>query len=587
MLLLQEKWLRALALIKNSIDKQNFDALFVMLEPKAIVKEGSVFILGTPTQYHIDKLVEFKHLIIESLQSELLNITDIHFEVNENLLKLVDQKTDEKPHFISNDTSATIESQLVSNPLIDEQKAQSFIKFEKKEVESQYLNNLNPRFTFDNYLVCQYNELIHSVSIEVVNNPGITHNPMFVYSPVGLGKTHISQAIASGILEVNPSFKVKYISAESFKQSYVKAINQNKRQAFIDSFMEVDFLIMDDIQSLCTAEGTQAVFFQIYNNLYQNNKQMIITSDRAPFELNGFTDRLISRFNSGIVLDIESPNLEDRISILRFKLEKANISLSYNLIEEIAENIDYSIREIESVVNSIRAKLRVNPNLELKFKDLNYLTKTSGKVYTIQEKSRLLALDNPAQYQNTKKAIDKNLAKISIKEPPFNKTSKKTNALAINKKQSLGLQLLLAYFKINTDLLVKIVNCNALKLCLISKTNTGSKVIQKTSQEQYKNSLDFVDTTNQSLSSDFIVDKVVRFCNVSKEELFGTCRQKDIVKARQFCMWLLKSKTNMTLKTIGILMGNKNHATVIHSLKKVESEFAKKRSEFKIWALTI
>jgi chromosomal replication initiator protein len=467
---LKEKWLQAKDLFKSNFQANDYAALFSTLEYVTISNQGKKLIVATPTAYHKEKLVNFYSQILELAKSIYTTINQIDFEVDSSILQ--------SPAIISEPA-----------PLIDEKKETTlnFIKVEKVINKDLSLNNLNPKYTFDNYLVCGYNEFLAGVSYEVVNNPGITHNPMFVYSPVGLGKTHISQAIGHKLIESNPSWKIKYIPAETFKQQFVFYSQQNKRQDFINSFLDIDFLIIDDIQSLANAEGTQSIFFQIFNQMYQNNKQVIITSDRSPFSLNGFTDRLISRFNSGIVIDIKAPDSEDRMALIKFKLTKHQLKVSHSLVVDIAENVDYSVREIESVVNTIRAKTNLYPDKELSFDDLNYLTSNN------EEQIRAL----PSYRKETVRAL------------------------------------------------------------LPSKIHAKSE------------------------ESEALIENICKLFEITKEELTGSSRVSNIARARQYAMWVLKTKTNLTLQNIGLFLGNRSHATVLHAVKKVEKDLKKRNSCYK------
>jgi chromosomal replication initiator protein len=528
MSVLKEKWQFARDIFKSNFNSVDFNALLVSLEFVTVSNQGTKLILATPTAYHKGKILEFLPKLTSFIKEIYPTIENVEIEVDTSIINKITKSTGV---YNSEETNKT-------NPLIKSEEEllskNGYLKVEKKIIKDQFLNNLNHKFTFDNYLVCSYNELLHSVAIEVVNNPGVSHNPLFVYSPVGLGKTHISQAIGHAVLEENPSWRIKYIPAETFKQQYVQAINQNKRQAFIDSFLDIDLLVIDDIQSLCNAEGTQAVFFQIYNQMHQNNKQIIITSDKAPMSLNGFTDRLISRFNSGIVLDVESPSFEDRIALIKFKLNKFNLQIKNSLIVDIADSINYSVREIESVVNTIKAKTGLNPSKELTIIDLNYLTKPDqgllDSLPTSQKK--LSALELPS-YPYRSSEIEQPIAKPQRIEQKEN-------------HQEIGISIHKSEIKDEKSLGLSIVNI-----------------------------------------SENIIDKICNFCEITKKDLLSSSRQKHIARARQFCMWVLKKDTNLTLQQIGSQLGNRNHATVIHAIKKVEQDFARKNSEFRQWAQVV
>ncbi len=214
---------------------------------------------------------------------------------------------------------------------------------------------LNPKYTFDSFVVGGSNRFAHAASLAVAESPARTYNPLFLYGGVGLGKTHLLHAIGNYIIEHNPSLAVMYISAETFTTELINSIKDSKNDAFREKYRSVDVLMVDDIQFIAGKKVTEEEFFHTFNTLYDANKQIIITSDRPPKEMKTLEDRLRSRFEWGIIGDLYAPDYETRVAILQKKAQLENISISDEMLALIAEKITSNIRELEGVLNRVLA----------------------------------------------------------------------------------------------------------------------------------------------------------------------------------------------------------------------------------------
>jgi chromosomal replication initiator protein len=220
-------------------------------------------------------------------------------------------------------------------------------------LKSSYNNyGLNPKYIFESFIVGKGNELAHAAAQAVTANPGKTYNPLFIYGGVGLGKTHLLQAIGN---EVAKKHKVLYITSEKFTNDYVQAVHGGKAKDFKDHYRNVDMLLIDDVQFMAGKDGTQEEFFHTFNDLQQNDRQIIITSDKPPKSIPALEKRLLSRFESGMVADVSKPDIETKIAILQEKAKEKNYSLNKEILEYISNNINNNIRELEGALNKIIA----------------------------------------------------------------------------------------------------------------------------------------------------------------------------------------------------------------------------------------
>ena len=221
-----------------------------------------------------------------------------------------------------------------------------------------FSSNLNPRYSFENFITGESNQLARSAALAISQNPGGTRfNPLVLYGETGLGKTHLAQALGNQIIRTNDKSKVLYTNSEKFTMEFVNAIQNNKTNEFTNFYRQIDTLIVDDIQFFSGKEKTQDNFFHTFNALHQAGKQIILTSDRPPKELSGVDDRLISRFQWGLTADIQQPDLEMRMAILQRKSLDEGFELSTDVIEYIARHARSNIRELEGILISLIAKV--------------------------------------------------------------------------------------------------------------------------------------------------------------------------------------------------------------------------------------
>lgn len=233
--------------------------------------------------------------------------------------------------------------------------------------ESTSPSGLNPRYTFDSFIVGKGNELARAAASAVAERPGQAYNPLFIYGDAGLGKTHLLQAIGSAILKRNPGAKILYVTCEHFTNEFIKAVRQGKSDSFKNVYRAVDALLIDDIAFLAGKEGTQEEFFHTFNALHDAKKQIVITSDRPPKSIPTLENRLVSRFEWGMIADIGTPDLETRIAILGAKCRERGLNLSPDILQYVATTVHSNVRELEGVLNRIVAYHQLNntvPSLE-------------------------------------------------------------------------------------------------------------------------------------------------------------------------------------------------------------------------------
>ena len=238
----------------------------------------------------------------------------------------------------------------------------------EKPAENELARNLNPKYVFDSFVVGNSNRMAHAASLAVAESPAQAYNPLFLYGNSGLGKTHLMHSIGHFILDRNPQAKVLYVTSETFTNELINSIQNNKNEEFRNKYRNIDVLMIDDIQFISKKEGTQEEFFHTFNALYESNKQIIISSDRPPREIETLEDRLRSRFEWGLTVDIQPPDYETRMAILRKKEELEGYNIDNEIIKYIATNVKSNIRELEGALTKIVASSKLNNkeiNLEL------------------------------------------------------------------------------------------------------------------------------------------------------------------------------------------------------------------------------
>ena len=266
---------------------------------------------------------------------------------------------------------------------------------EKKAKSIQVIKNntsLNDKYTFDSFVVGKNNQLANAAALAVSDAPGRLYNPLFIYGGVGLGKTHLMEAIGNAMSKKNQNVVIKYVPSETFTNDFVKAIQNNTQEEFRNKYRNVDLLLVDDIQFFADKEGTQEEFFHTFNALYDSEKQIVLTSDKLPSEIPKLQERLVSRFQWGLSVDIEAPDLETRLAILKRKAESNHIDISENCLNIIATKISSNVRELEGALSRVQAfaqlkKQQITENLvNESLKNLNLSSKPKVTINVIQKK---------------------------------------------------------------------------------------------------------------------------------------------------------------------------------------------------------
>ncbi len=327
--------------------------------------------------------------------------------------------------------------------------------------KNESYNNLNPKYTFDTFVIGSNNNLAHAAALAVADSPAEVYNPLFIYGGVGLGKTHLMHSIAHYILDNNPETKVMYVTSEKFTNELIQAIRNKTTIEFKDKYRNIDVLLIDDIQFISGKESTQEEFFHTFNALHEAKKQIIISSDRPPKEIRTLEERLLSRFEWGIIADIQSPDYETRMAILNKKTEADGISLDSSILEFIAANVKSNIRELEGSLNKLIALSRLK-----------------------------------------KKEINMDLALEAIQD------------------------------YVNAD-------------------------------------------SGHTVTPSYIVDIVADHFKLTPQEIYSKNRSNKIAYPRQIAMYMCRKYLNMSLVDVGKAIGDKDHTTVMHAVKKIEEDMAK------------
>lgn len=423
-------WESCLSEIENNLSRANFVTWFK--NTRLIKQDSGTAYVGVPNEFVKDWLKnKYDKLILKVLMNYSNGVRNVEF----NIYKHNPNKRD----FSNDGVQNLINKELPLNNLYIDKK-----------------DNLNPRYIFDTFVVGSFNELAYAASQAIIKKPGMSYNPFFIYGPTGLGKTHLIQAIGNAIKEKYPNKSIHYIPLEKFTVDYVNSLRNNKPNEFKQKYRQYDVLIMDDVQFISNKEKTQEELFHLFNSLYENNKQIIFSSDKHPNYIPGLEDRLRSRFGSGMIVDINEPDTESKIAIIKAKLEENGVNLSDEIIDYIASSISGSIRELEGTLNTIICQI------QFKKRDLSLL--------------------------EVKKLIKNN----------------------IKPKKNVSVQNI-------------------------------AKII-----------------------SDFY--------NIDENSIYEKTRRKEIVKARQIIMYLLREDFNVSYPLIGQKLGGKDHTTVIHSCLKIKND---------------
>lgn len=321
----EELWQTVLAQIQLNISQANFATWFK--ETEIISQKSAKIIVSVPNSF-VKEWLENKY-------------NKYIFKILHNINKEVK----EVDYIVSKTGLKSLKKEPVILPEIDQ------LKFQEFKVDKE--TNLNPRYLFDSFVVGSFNELSHAAASAVAKDPGTVYNPLFIYGGVGLGKTHLLQAIGNEIVKNFKKKKVKYIPSEKFTSEVVSGIRNHNIELFKSKYRKVDVLIIDDIQFLAGKEKTQEEFFNIFNVLYENNKQIILSSDRPPKAILALAERLRSRFEGGVIADISIPDFETRIAILKMKAQEKKANLPEEVYQYVASVIQRNIRELEGALNRL------------------------------------------------------------------------------------------------------------------------------------------------------------------------------------------------------------------------------------------
>ncbi|MBU2524722.1 chromosomal replication initiator protein DnaA [Patescibacteria group bacterium] len=337
---LKDFWKEVLVKIEPTVKRANFVTWFQ--DTGVLSMEEGKMMIGVPTPFAHDWLKKYHEKQILDMAREIdPQINSVDFEVHSSLKGKDDiRKIDVKKL----KTSSTKSVRKISRAN------------EVMLVEGISSKCLNPKYTLDNFIVGSENRLAHASCLAVASNPGGYYNPLFVYGGVGLGKTHLLQATGNSILQTVEDSLVVYTTSENFVNEIVEAIRNSGTKRFREKYRKVSCLIIDDIQFLANKEQTQTEFFHTFNELYDYNKQIIISSDRPPSSLAGIEDRLVSRFDMGMIVDIQFPGYETRLAILQAKCQQNGVIIPREVLEFISENVHNSVRELEGVLKQAIAQ---------------------------------------------------------------------------------------------------------------------------------------------------------------------------------------------------------------------------------------
>lgn len=448
----QKIWNRCLEFMKNNISASHFKTWFSPIVPIAL--ENDVLRIQVPSQFFYEWLEDnYIELLKVAIQKELGKNAKLIYTI---IMKQEDSREIKSTITIKKSNRVKIKKYEIEDALLTEQPIKNpFIipGIQKLRIDPQ----LNPTLNFDNFIEGDFNRLSRSAGKQISKKPGSTSfNPLFIYSDVGLGKTHLANAIGLKTKELHPERHVLFVSSERFQQQFTQSVRNNTRNDFIHFYQMIDVLILDDIHFLSGKPSTQEVFFHLFNHLHRNGKQIILTSDKSPIDIRDVEERVISRFKWGLSADIQPPRIDDKKQILIQKLQRDGIQLEPEIIDHIASHIKKNIRELEGALNSV------------------------------------------------------------IAQSTFNKKS------------------------ITIDLV----------------ESTLAK---------------FIDKENREVTIEFIQSLICDYFKVELSDMQSKSRKRDIVQARQLAMYFAKKYTNSSLTSIGIKIGNRDHATVLHAFKTIEN----------------
>ncbi len=397
-------WNKFLDIVKHNVSDLKHRTWFRPIKAKSL--DGTVLTIVVPSQDYYEMIISrFGDIVSKAIKSILGDDGKIIYEIGQLELPLFDDI--EEP--VNTQSNVALPSH--SQPSI-----QHYTQYNTQHAGSQKEYSpealLNPEYTFDNFVKGKNNEFATAAAISISTKPGAQYNPLMLYGGVGLGKTHLMQAIGNQIKADNPKMRIMYISGPEFTTSFVQSIRMNRAHEFERFYKNLDMLVVDDIQFLEGKESTQDSFFQIFNSLYQLKKQIVLSCDKPPHQLEGLEERLITRFQWGLTVDIQPPDLETRIAILNKKAEKEGFPVPYEVQEFIALNIKDNIRSLEGCLKSLifDAEITRSPiNIDMAKRSVLKFGGIKNRKHNIDISSIIAAV---AKYFN----IDESLLRLKSKQ---------------------------------------------------------------------------------------------------------------------------------------------------------------------------
>lgn len=422
-------WASCQKYFEQNIEVSEYEKWFSKVEFESYTPATCTLVLRVPSDYvaqHIEKnyIDHLRTAISNTFGRIRLQWHTIIVKKEDSIAKdtsTLQQKRGGKGYGYTSDSAVDTETPdglakaaLVSNKAQELIQAPgSVVTTHLPEIDSQ----LNLHQTFSNYVEGASNKLCRSVGLSIAEHPqGTQFNPMFIYGPSGCGKTHLVNAIGVRCKEMYPAKRVLYVSARTFQVQYTNAVPQGKINDFIAFYQTIDMLIIDDVQEWLTSPKTQETFFHIFNHLFRLAKRIILVSDRPPVQLTGMMDRLITRFSCGVVAEMEKPNVQLCVDILKRKIQRDGLHIPENVITYIAENANGSVREIQGIINSLMAySITYNCNIDMKFVEriVTRAVKIDNQALTIDDIIRVIC----THYDVTEQQIKGRLRKREIVQP--------------------------------------------------------------------------------------------------------------------------------------------------------------------------
>jgi len=359
--IMKDIWPEVVTVLRERLGKQNFESWIKPLRVASPAKNE--FVLQAPNKLHCEWLKEHFISTIEGTAAAIAG------------------------------HEVTVTLSVDQNPPRGELPRPASAQIERGLEKVHRQNNLLPQYTFEDFVIGASNQFAHAASLAVANQPGETYNPLFIYGGVGLGKTHLVNAIGHRAAARRPAAKILYLSSESFMNELIASIRRDRMDEFKKKFRNIDLLIVDDVQFIGGKERTQEEFFHTFNSLYESHKQIVITADKFPKEIPGLEDRLRNRFEWGLIADIQPPDMETRVAILQKKAEHVNVLLPHDVAVFLAIHIDSNVRELEGSLTRLGAfasMTKLPITLELTKEVLRHMLKGAERDLTVESIQKII-----------------------------------------------------------------------------------------------------------------------------------------------------------------------------------------------------